>query len=73
MEWMPIESAPRDDSPMLGLLGGTRWGALVDAVYFNTERSGFYTAFNGVDVPPQRVYPTHWMPLPAPPKKPEGE
>lgn len=61
-EWQPIETAPKDGAWVL--------------VYWPTMPITIYpkTAFNcgdeyGWDTPDDygQVYPTHWMPLPAPP------
>lgn len=73
MEWKPIESAPKDGTPVWGY-----W-------YFDEHPEGKGTAFQGVlhwgpccyagcetwcsdyDGSFQRGIITHWMPLPPPP------
>ena len=70
-EWQPIETAPKDGTEIdLWTLNGRE-----PAARFNVKRNrwevigldGFDT-LNWVDVDGK---PTHWMPLPAPPK--DGE
>ena len=73
--WMPIEAAPKD-KPLL-LLGrfwrNTRWNKDESSVFFqwtgswidrSLDKSGLssgWTEYHGLQ-------PTHWMPLPQPPK-----
>lgn len=68
MEWQPIETAPKDGFSVLisfdGIVG--------EAHYYDqdNEHEGWYWAQEHwtdahVSGP---VYPTHWMPLPAPPE-----
>ena len=57
--WQPIETAPDNSSPLLlGIAGG---GSAFSGSYSETEgewiNDGGYV-----------IYPTHWMPLPKPPK-----
>ena len=65
MEWMPIETAPRD-------------GAEIIAARFSGSRCSWLGAARWDDCDPdyhawycpqddQDVEPTHWMPLPPPP------
>ena len=62
-QWLPIESAPKDGTE---ILGHTDVGALVlywDTLSDNPERwSDGMSRYHRM--------PTHWMPLPAPPAKP---
>lgn len=75
MEWMPIETAPKDETPIL-LAGGTWgddfrkerecitvgwWETYGDWQFWNT-----CAAEGGCSMFPYNN-PTHWMPLPAPP------
>lgn len=67
MKWMPIESAPKGRSVMLGspgnrhpiYCGQQRYGVLgepsQDVFAWRCDSSGRFTS------------PTHWMPLPEPP------
>jgi len=63
MEWQPIETAPRDGSDILiggdfSYAGGVLMASCVDGYphpTFSDMQGDFYN-------------PTHWMPLPEPPK-----
>jgi len=66
MEWQPIETAPRD---------GTR--VLLSKVGSTEVVSGYWNGIRYEDIPVDewltapggwRRQPTHWMPLPEPPK-----
>lgn len=63
LDWRPIESAPKDMHPVLLFVDGFCVQAFADATGVLNAQSG---------VPPHwrklRGKPTHWMPLPAPPK-----
>ena len=61
MEWQPIETAPMDGTPLiLGLIThGKVWRV------FDGRHNGLaWYAIDGTYIPS----PTHWMPLPVPPK-----
>lgn len=58
-QWMPIESAPKDGTPIL-----VRRDSTVAAVYW-WPCVWMGTTHNGMKAP------THWMPLPPPP--PQGD
>jgi hypothetical protein len=72
MEWQPIETAPKDGTTVLGYFGGRSgyvsrqdivpicWSGWGGGVWDNAT-SGHHM---GDD-------PSHWMPLPPPPKSPE--
>ena len=65
MEWQPIETAPKDGSKVL-LTDGDRteiahwWGKAQEGFWEVWTCEPFYEDFK---------QPTHWMPLPQPPKK----
>ena len=66
-EWQPIETAPRDGAPVLiACVGecGTKWMYVAwskrSAWRFCERKDGSYYAVHDT--------PTHWMPLPEPPK-----
>ena len=82
-DWQPIETAPRDGTPVLCYLhypDGTPWGHLV-MTYDPHVRvgnsppgswsDGASTLYN-LDDRDNLEIPTHWMPLPAPPEQ-KGE
>lgn len=61
MEWRPIESAPKDGTPILTYCPqGPKYGKW--AVRQNVWRDGAWQYSNQPYWPP-----THWMPLPEPP------
>lgn len=67
-EWLPIESAPRDGTPILGHCKGRieiyRWD---DQRYKATPQPFWVvTGCHSVTLDRSRQ-PTDWMPLPAPP------
>ena len=70
-EWQPIDTAPRDGTEILGLIGDGRvrvvmWGKLSFGDYdWCYADGGVCSEFN------IKNRPTHYMPLPEPPK-PEG-
>lgn len=78
MKWMPIETAPKDGTLIMvykyvkpwRVMGTAYW--CVVGTFGNTEISGWIS--RGITDPPGNLglgEPTHWMPLPEPPK-PEG-
>ena len=60
--WQPIETAPRDGS---WVLGHSSENAHEDVVYVMEwfERDGWLKVYHDCS-----AHPTHWQPLPAPPK-----
>lgn len=64
-EWQPIETAPKDGTPILGWWGLDRYfrGAVVRWV---DPSRGWELSWSG-----ERLVdpPTHWQPLPPPPKR----
>ena len=67
-EWMPIETAPKDGSEIL-CYQKDGWG--VYAAVWNSRLSAWYTGFEPAIIGAGFTYeisPTHWMPLPPPPK-----
>lgn len=66
MDWMPIESAPKDGTTVI--YGTVKWvtcGHYADEGWWEMNNSST-DAWGGVD------YPTHWMPLPPPPAEQQG-
>ena len=67
MNWQPIETAPRDGTGFLyyqKLPFGQKW--IGSAVYHEGEF--VHVQWNGDECDWTTINPTHWMPLPAPPK-----
>lgn len=67
--WQPIETAPKDGSPiLLGWVGsGVSEGLWRDGMANYWNLSGFY--FTDDDpLTAKPCTPTHWMPLPPPPQ-----
>jgi hypothetical protein len=56
-EWQPIETAPRDGQRVLML---TAKHYVITGFFSN----GWWLSHPGV----YQIHPTHWMPLPEPPK-----
>ena len=67
MEWKTIESAPNDRTLML-LWVKTRWGKMADALPLTGWGEHGYWYCVNADEAVHQVKPTHWMPLPPPPK-----
>ena len=62
-EWQPIETAPKDGSPVLVL--GSGWNDPVPTVAVWNEYEEWAEFTGGETIWPA---PNHWMPLPEPPK-----
>jgi hypothetical protein len=71
-DWLPIETVPLDGTSVL--VAEDYRGSLGEA-YYDSEESRWYWANTGRgDYPdPHELFPTHWMPLPAPPPRAERE
>jgi len=78
-EWQPIETAPKNDENCVLLHGYVRFGKNISSTYIKLTFVGFYEphklfpeydwvvmSYGNDEV---RINPTHWMPLPNPPKK----
>lgn len=80
--WMPIESAPKDKVLLLGYFNESGKWRTVRGEWFCQEEiddqwefpengsPGWYETCVNADEPPNcwPIEPTHWMPLPTPPK-----
>ncbi len=72
-EWQPIETAPRDGSDVL-VFGGTYSSECISCEFYGVAFNAVAIAWwdersktwNGGDLVTHN--PTHWMPLPEPPK-----
>lgn len=65
MTWQPIETAPKDGTPILIAqenVGAIRWAVWSEGFF----RDGIIEAGGRMSLP----RPTHWMPLPEPPQLP---
>lgn len=60
MMWQPIETAPRDGTPILGY-------AAAGVMYVCWARTGRWIFFDDGRGSRLHFFPTHWMPLSAPP------
>jgi len=63
MDWQPIETAPRDGTLIL-IAGGTFFGVDIAAWRRDGWCGGYGAEYDGE----YWHKPTHWMPLPPPPK-----
>ena len=75
MEWMPIESAPKDGSAIVLSNGGGVWVGKYKPVY----HTGFVPSDPWFSIMLTHSYmgvapnnPTHWQPLPPPPNAVTG-
>ena len=75
MEWQPIETAPKDGSWLL-VSNAEKDGAWIARYYefypsgYKPDNPWFSLMLNhdGLPNPRGSSFPTHWMPLPEPPK-----
>ena len=71
MEWQPIETAPKDGTRVLIYDGvAIKSGMFVQWFHYflQEKQEGWGTNWdNEFQAPDEVMYPTHWMPLPAPP------
>jgi hypothetical protein len=63
--WQTIDTAPMDQTWILGVAGGA-----VVKLRWDLGHSGW--VYQGLEKVPICNTPTHWMPLPDPPKEPES-
>lgn len=64
-EWLPIESAPKDGTQILGLRGNDARAVFWGEYYVGCWMTGrTLPTMNGE---PETFNPTHWQPLPPPP------
>lgn len=67
MEWQPIETAPKDGSEIL-LFCPDDEPQVVAGNYYRPAKCWMYADQLMNEVSPDGCQPTHWMPLPEPPK-----
>ncbi len=66
MAWKPIETAPKDGTAFLLYLKGL--DPAPSLVIEGMHLPGVGWLWPGKNLPDSRYTPTHWMPLPEPPK-----
>lgn len=64
--WEPIETAPKDGTPLLCLTAEPQREA---SIYVASHKSGIWFRENGGPDRTVSARPGYWMPLPAPPKE----
>lgn len=67
--WQPIDTAPTEEPECLKarlVYLPTKWNDFIVSAYY--ERGKWWQAYSGLDRPRIELSPTHWMPLPEPPK-----
>ena len=73
MIWQPIDTAPKDGT-VIDVWGhgrrypGVRWTHWIEPEFQNWEIEQPYDALGGAHWDLPLISPTHWMPLPEPPK-----
>ena len=65
--WHPIETAPKDGQHLM--LGMADEQYVAEGYYDEAADAWFPPLQSDTDMPDMRIYPTHWMPLPAPPSR----
>lgn len=64
-EWQPIETAPKDGTPIIGAIRGS----VAYVCWFQEDAWVFWESDGRPNLPVRMAFsPTHWMPLPEPPK-----
>ncbi len=67
-DWQPIETAPKDGRLLLFVRGTTYVGGWDDDRYAKKPRPLWYYSDTWRRTGCRAIPPTHWMPLPEPPK-----
>ena len=69
MDWQPIETAPRDGTLILVCTRGyQRIRSMMTTFWSEASAKRFGAKFGWYHEGDGAITPTHWMPLPAPPK-----
>ena len=71
MEWLPIETAPKDGIAFIGYKKVTDKNWVIAAMYFS-DGDFKMVEFNEGNYE-NTYHPTHWMPLPTPPVNDENK
>lgn len=67
MEWQTIDSAPKDARILIcDIQNGHK--IVREAEFFSGKWVAHFTLIDGYPIPDFYCHPTHWMPLPEPPK-----
>jgi hypothetical protein len=61
-EWQPIETAPKDGTKIIVYRPNAEYQPIVGVDYWSKELGNVWANSN------EHRQPTHWMPLPEPPK-----
>ena len=68
-KWKPISTAPRDGSHVLLAIANDPPGFVAEGYYEEDDDRGWFAAnTHWTDASDGRLYPSHWMPLPDPPR-----
>jgi hypothetical protein len=65
--WQPIETAPRDGTPILGYRAGIPVKTRIAVIAWLPEEWRLGDSWSGSALGLTMQFPTHWRPLPAPP------
>ena len=71
-EWQPIETAPRDGTPVLGyrdidgIMGMVKW---IQSATYGEWAGSWDLVLPSTHSEIDMWWPTHWMPLPEPPQE----
>lgn len=69
MTWKPIETAPKDGRHVLVAVTNDEPGYVAEAYYEEDADRGWFSAnTHWTDYVDGQLFPSHWMPLPEPPK-----
>lgn len=68
-QWQPIETAPRDGTPIIGWVESTKGptSGVMYIVWWRESRHGRWCFFESGYGDSYSVYPSLWQPLPTPP------
>lgn len=69
--WQPISTAPRDERLIVLRIGNER--PFVGYHVFDEDETGKRSAWMDADESFLEYKPTHWMPLPQPPREPNNK
>jgi hypothetical protein len=69
--WRPIESAPRDGTPVIGWVDSSKGlpSGVMYVVWWREGHDGRWCFFESGRGESYSVYPSFWRPLPAPPQR----